>query len=227
MAEQPIDSPEAADDPVADDPAERIRAAAVVLRALAQDGIAYAQNDYDLDRYGKIGDVATDLLAALSGRSAASLRLQIGEDVGYATPKVDVRGVIFDADEQVLLMRERSDGRWSPPGGWADPMDTPAQAVVREIREETGYPAEVVGLVGCWDRDAQGHQPALPYAVFKLFFLCRATGEPAEPDALETLDVGWFGLDALPELSTGRVLAEQLRLCLDRHRDPSLPTSFD
>jgi ADP-ribose pyrophosphatase YjhB (NUDIX family) len=211
----------------ADSAADRIRAAAVVLQALAQDGIAYAQNDYDLDRYAKIGAVAVDVLSALAGVSPAALRLQIGEDVGYATPKVDVRGVLFDADERVLLMRERSDGRWSPPGGWADPMDTPSLAVVREIREESGYPAEVVSLVGCWDRDAQGHQPPLPYAVFKLFFLCRVTGEPAEPDALETLDVGWFSLDALPGLSAGRVLERQLRVCLDHHRDPSLPTSLD
>ena len=100
-------------------------------------------------------------------------------------------------------MRERSDGRWSLPGGWADPLDTPSRAVEREIVEETGYGATAVKLVGCWDRDTQGHLPPLPFSIYKLFFLCAATGEVRPPDALETLEVGWFGLDELPDLSHG------------------------
>jgi ADP-ribose pyrophosphatase YjhB (NUDIX family) len=163
----------------------------------------------------------------LSGRTADELRLELDRDSGYATPKVDVRGAIFDADERVLLMRERMDGLWSLPGGWADPLDTPSGSVVREVREETGHLAEVVKLVGCWDRDTQGHLPALPVAVFKLFFLCRSAGEPGTPDELETLDVGWFGLDELPPLSLGRVNRRELDRCLAHHRDPSLPTELD
>ena len=92
-------------------------------------------------------------------------------------------------------MQERSDGLWSLPGGWADPLDAPSEAVMREIREETGYGAEAVKLAACWDRDRQGHLPPLPVHAYKLFFICRATGVVEPPDALETLDVGWFDLD--------------------------------
>lgn len=207
--------------------AEAVLSAALKVAALAQDGLAFSRDDYDRDRYRQLTDVAAELMSVVSGRDAVELRLELGRDEGYKTPKVDVRGALVDADERFLLMRERSDGRWSLPGGWADPGDTPRQAVVREIREETGYGAEVVKLVGCWDRDAQGLLPRLPVSIYKLFFLCRATGEVAEPDALETLDVAWFGLHELPELSAGRVSRPQLERVLAHSRDLGLPTELD
>ncbi len=213
--------------PEVPDPAQAVRRAAITVAALAQDGLTFATDPYDVDRYHQLADLAGDLLAAVTGRDAAELRLELGRDEGYRTPKVDVRGALVDADERVLLMREKSDGRWSLPGGWADPGDTPRAAAVREVREETGYGAEVVKLVAVWDRDAQGMTPALPVAVYKMFFLCRATGEVAEPEELETLDVGWFGLHELPELSTGRVNRHQLERVIAHHRDPALATEVD
>jgi len=207
--------------------ADEVRRIAVKLAALAQAGLTYGQVSYDLDRYRQITDLASRLLAAVSERSAEELTLELGRDVGYTTPKVDVRGVLFDSDERVLLMRERIDGHWSAPGGWADPGDAPSVAAIREVREETGYPAEAVKLIGCWDRDLQGHLPRMHVSIYKLFFLCRQVGEPAPPDALETLEIGWFGLDELPPLSAGRINEWQLRRALAHHRDPSLPTEFD
>jgi ADP-ribose pyrophosphatase YjhB (NUDIX family) len=121
----------------------------------------------------------------------------------------------------VLLMREKADGRWSLPGGWADPGDTPSAAVTREVLEETGYHSSAVKLIACWDRERQGHLPPLPVHVYKLFFLCRRDGAVQPPAALETLEVGWFGLDALPPLSLGRVNRRQLGRALAHHRDPS------
>ena len=208
----------------AGDAARRI---AIKLAALAQDGLAYAASGYDVDRYQQIGRLAAELLAVLSGRPADELAVELGRDSGYATPKIDVRGVIFDSQERVLLMREKADGQWSLPGGWADPGDSPSGAVTREILEETGYHSSVVKLIACWDRDLQGNPPPLPVHVYKLFFLCRRAGGVQPPAALETLDVGWFGLDALPPLSLGRVNYRQLERALAHHRDPSLPSEFD
>lgn len=204
-----------------------MRRIGIKLSALAQDGLAYAADDYDQDRYRQLSQLAADLLAALSGRPADELAVELGRDSGYATPKVDVRGAVFDERERVLLMRERSDGRWSLPGGWADPGEAPSVAVTREILEETGYHSSAVKLMACWDRDVQGNSPPLPVHVYKLFFLCRRAGTVQSPAALETLDVGWFGLDALPPLSVGRVNRRQLERALAHHRDPSLPSEFD
>ncbi len=212
---------------MADTAADAVRRIGMKLAALGQTGLAFGNSDYDLDRYRQVSALAAELLAVASGYPAAELAAELGRDFGYVTPKVDVRGAIFDDHERVLLMREKTDGRWSLPGGWADPGDTPSAAVTREIREETGYHSSAVKLIGCWDRDTQGHVPPLPVAVFKLFFLCRPDGAVQPPSPLETLEVGWFGLDELPPLSLGRVNRREIERALAHHRDPSLATEFD
>lgn len=204
-----------------------MRRIAIKLSALAQGGLTYGADAYDLDRYQQIRRMATELLAALSDRSADEFAIELGRDSGYATPKVDVRGAIFDDAGRVLLMRERTDARWSLPGGWADPGDSPSSAVTREILEETGYHSSVVKLIACWDREIQRNPPPLPVHVYKLFFLCHPDGTRQPPAALETLDVGWFAMDELPALSLGRVNHRQLERALAHHLDPSLPTEFD
>ena len=212
---------------MADTAADVVRRIGIKLAALAQDGLTFADDDYDVDRYRQVSQLAAELLGVISGRPAAELAVEMGRDSGYATPKGDVRGAIVDDREQVLLMREKTDGRWSLPGGWADPGDSPSAAAYREVLEETGYHSSVVKLIACWDRDLQGHLPRLPVHVYKLFFLCRRDGAVQPPSTLETLDVGWFGMDELPPLSLGRVNHRQLERALAHHRDPSLPTEFD
>jgi ADP-ribose pyrophosphatase YjhB (NUDIX family) len=212
---------------VADTAADAVRRIGIRLSALAQDGLTFGDSDYDLDRYRQTGQLAAELLAVISARPTADLAIELGRDSGYATPKVDVRGAIFDDREQVLLMREKTDGRWSLPGGWADPGDAPSAAVTREILEETGYHSSAVKLIACWDRDLQGNPPPLPVHVYKLFFLCRRDGAVQPPSTLETLEVGWFGMGQLPPLSVGRVNHHQLERALAHHRDPSLPAEFD
>ena len=123
-------------------------------------------------------------------------------------------------------MQEETDGRWSLPGGWA-PGEAPSAAVTREILEETGYETATVKLIACWDRDLQHNPPPLPVHVYKLFFLCRRDGAVQPASALETLDIGWFDVHALPPLSLGRVNQRQLERALEHHRDPSLPSEFD
>jgi ADP-ribose pyrophosphatase YjhB (NUDIX family) len=212
---------------VATTTADEVRRIAIKLSALAQDGLTFAGNPYDVDRYRQVSRLATDLLAALSGRPAGELATELGHDSGYATPKIDVRGAIFDGQQRVLLMQEKTDERWSLPGGWADPGDSPASAVTREILEETGYHSSAVKLIACWDREIQQNPPPLPVHVYKLFFLCRPDGTRQPPAALETLDVGWFAMDGLPPLSLGRVNHRQLERALAHHLDPALPTEFD
>jgi ADP-ribose pyrophosphatase YjhB (NUDIX family) len=212
---------------VATTAADAVRRIGIKLSALAQDGLTYGADQYDLDRYRQLSRLAVELFSVLSGQPAAELAIELGRDSGYATPKIEVRGAIFDDDDRVLLMREKIDGRWSLPGGWADPGDAPSVAVTREILEETGYHSSAVKLIACWDREVQGNPPPLPVHVYKLFFLCRRDGAVQPPAALETLEVGWFGLGALPPLSLGRVNHRQLERALAHQRDPSLPTEFD
>ena len=145
-------------------------------------------------------------------------------EVGYATPKVDVRGAIF-RDDTILLVKERADGCWTLPGGWADVGESPSEVVVKEVYEESGYQARAIKLLAVYDRDKQGHPP-LPFYVYKLFFKCELIGG-SPSSSIETEEVGFFPEDALPELSLGRVTPAQITRLFQHYRQPDLPTDFD
>ena len=168
--------------------------------------------------------VAEDILASLSDMDTALIRHLLRGEQGYATPKVDVRGAVFH-ENRVLLVREHSDGLWTLPGGWADVGESPAEAVVREIREESGFETQVCKLVALYDRNKHAHPPML-FHVYKAFFLCDLVGGSASP-SLETSEVAFFGRDELPQLSTTRVTLPQIARLFAHHANRALPTEFD
>lgn len=196
------------------------------LQAISQTGLHFCTNPYDRERYEQVSKIASEMLVSHSTLSEQEVIELTASEFGYATPKVDVRGVVFQAD-RILLVREVSDrGRWTLPGGWADVNETPSQAVVREIVEESGFETRVVKLLAVYDREKQGHMPPFPCHVYKLFFLCEITGGAARPNT-EASEIEFFHQDELPELSVSRVTEEQLRRFFKTCKDLSLPTEFD
>ncbi len=148
-------------------------------------------------------------------------------ETGYATPKVDVRGAVFDDGDRLLLVRERSDGKWTLPGGWADVGVSPADNVLREIFEEAGFRARATRLLAVYDKLRHDHPPSL-HAVYKMFFLCEIIGgEAAVGGTTETDGVAFYAQDQMPPLSTERVTAAQIDRLFEHHRQPELPTDFD
>ncbi|MFF3326838.1 NUDIX domain-containing protein [Streptomyces sp. NPDC002889] len=114
-----------------------------------------------------------------------------------------VSAVVFDDAGQVLLGRRADTGKWSVIGGIPEPGEEPATTAEREVYEETAVRcvAERVVLV-----------QALPEPVvypngdecqfMDITFRCRAVGGVAGVNDDESLEVGWFPVDALPELTT-------------------------
>lgn len=194
------------------------------VQAIAQNGLAFTPDPFDRERYTELTELVAQLLAWHLELPAGETRALWDGERGYATPKVDVRGGIFQ-EERVLLVRERSDGRWTLPGGWVDVNDAPAAAVEREIREESGYRARAVKLAAVLDKNRHPHPPGIHH-IFKLFFVCELTGGSAATSA-ETDGVDFFPLSALPELSLGRVLPAQIERLYQHWRQPALPTDFD
>ncbi len=194
------------------------------VQAIAQNGLAFTQDPFDRERYTQLTELVAMLLAAELQIPVSEARAFWAGERGYATPKVDVRGGVFRGDS-VLLVRERSDGRWTLPGGWVDVNDSPSEAVAREILEESGYQARAVKLAALVDKNRHAHPPGV-YHIYKLFFVCQLTGG-APSASNETDAVEFFPVNALPELSTGRVLAPQIERLYQHHLDPSLPTDFD
>ncbi len=201
------------------------------LRAIAQTGLAYSQDGYDLERFEEVGAIARRMLAAVAGTPPGRLDDIYLPERGYPTPKVDVRAGVFQEGEhgrptRVLLVREASDGRWSLPGGWADEHDSPRQSIEREVREESGYEVRAVKLAAIKDRSLHPYRPRRLERIYKLFFVCEITGGAPAP-SLETTAAGFFAVDALPELSPGRTLPADIDLLQQHDRERTLPVHFD
>ncbi len=195
------------------------------LQAHAQSGLAYSPNPFDRERFEQIRAVAEEMAALGSGAPLTQIRDSFNAQAGYATPKIDVRGALFQGD-RVLLVRERSDGGFTLPGGYADVFDSPKEAVEREMREESGFEVRAVKLAALYDRERQGHTPPHLYRLYKAFFICELVGGEAK-ESSETCDAGFFELSALPPLSLGRTTARELERMLAHQRDRSLPADFD
>jgi ADP-ribose pyrophosphatase YjhB (NUDIX family) len=197
------------------------------LRAIAANGLHFTTDDFDRERYQKAADLALRLAALAAGREPGAIATLYGADDGYVTPKLDVRMALF-RDDRVLLVRERSDGRWALPGGWMDVGDTPSDAAVRETLEEAGVRARTRRLVGVFDRRADPAAPPSLFHIIKLVFLGELRDADAEPrSGSETTDAAFHAVAALPDLSLGRTLPSHIEHALRIHRDPTLPPHFD
>jgi ADP-ribose pyrophosphatase YjhB (NUDIX family) len=194
------------------------------IQAISQSGLTFADNDYDRKRYATLHALAEEIFAAQTGADAARVSEWFAVQPGYVTPKVDVRGACF-RNGQILLVREKADGKWCLPGGWADVEDVPSQAAEREVLEEAGFTCAARKVVGVFDAN-RGGEPFSAYHAFKIIFLCEIIGGAPPPDH-EILEVGFFAREALPPLSSNRTSAHQLEECF-RHLDqPDRATAFD
>jgi ADP-ribose pyrophosphatase YjhB (NUDIX family) len=200
-------------------------AAAQRLRAIAQTGLTYTKDRFDLERYEELTAMSHEMLAALLERTPASIAEAFALDEGYPTPKIDVRTAVF-SEGRVLLVKEWLDGLWTLPGGWADEHDAPRAAAEREVLEESGYVVQATRLISVRDRRLRGYRPPQVRSIYKLIFLGELQGGEARISS-ETTAVDFFPPDALPPLSLGRTLPEDVHEALAHLRDPGLPTIFD
>lgn len=194
------------------------------LRVVAQYGLTYSKDPYDLERFREVLAITEELAARISGDSAAKVSEALRLECGPPSPKLDVRAAVFEG-ERILLVREASDGLWTLPGGWVDLGDSPSAAAAREVHEESGLLCEPRKLIALLDRNKHPHGPLL-YHTYKLFFLCERVGGELST-SLETTAADFFPLESLPPLSITRVLPEQITMAFRHRADPSLPTEFD
>ena len=195
------------------------------LQAIAQSGLTYCQDKFDIHRYEEVRDIAAEMMMAGAALpSAAPIQDLFAQQSGYATPKIDVRVAAFH-EGRLLLVRELEDGCWTLPGGWADVGEPPSIAAAREVREESGYEVHISKLAAIFDRELHGHPP-YAFHSYKVFFLAEVLGGAAQ-DSHETADARFFAEDQLPPLSLVRVVPSQIALMFEHLRHPELPTAFD
>lgn len=199
------------------------------LQAIAQAGLTYAANSYDLERYEEIRRISAKLLQELTDEPFEKILRVFASETGYQTPKVDVRGVVFRHGDEILMVQEKIDGnKWTLPGGWADVGYTPFEVAVKEVEEETGLVVKPVRLLGIFDKRKHRHPPQ-PWYVYKIFIQCECAGGNLVEDTSETAGARWFNQSDLSgiELSTDRITAVQLESMFDFAKNPDLPALCD
>ncbi len=194
------------------------------LEAIARSGVTYTENPFDRGRFEAVREIAAELAAAVTDESPPTLLRRFADEYGYATPKIDMRGVVLDAG-RVLLVREVGDERWTLPGGWADVGESPRQAIEKEILEEAGVTAGAVRVLAVYDRDFRGRSQ-WPAHAYKLYVLCEPVRGAPTGDDLETDAADYFDPGDLPPLSF-KTPPEHLASVLAIAADPALGAALD
>ncbi|MFX3616922.1 MAG: NUDIX hydrolase N-terminal domain-containing protein [Sporolactobacillus sp.] len=196
---------------------------AMELQAIAQAGLTYSKDRFDLERFARIREISAAILSLKSGFSAEHVQDIFCNETGYQTPKIDTRAAIFKADK-ILLVKERT-GTWSLPGGWVDVDQSVKSNVVKEVKEESGLDVVPLRLLAVQDRNAH-NLPIYAYGVCKIFVQCEGIGGSFEPN-IETVENRYFASDELPPLSEEKNNREQIQLCFTASRDKDWQVPFD
>jgi len=198
------------------------------LQSIAQTGLAYGEPSlYDRERYEQVRRIAAEMVAP--NGDVDRFEAVFAAEAGHATPKIDVRGAVF-RDGEILLVLERvkkSAGTWTLPGGWADVGESPSEAVVREVREESGYETRAVKLLALYDRNRHPHPPN-PWHIWKACFLCELLDDTQYELDDEIAEARFFARHQLPELDLARITPDSYIDRFYAHREyPEWPTDFD
>ncbi|WP_372647884.1 NUDIX hydrolase [Draconibacterium sp.] len=180
------------------------------LHALAEIGLEYNTIAYDIERYQEIRDICLEMLEKITRIPVSEIIPVIEERNGYRTPKVDVRAIVFNENDKILLVQEKADKLWALPGGWTDIAFSPGEVAEKECMEEAGLKVKATRLLAIMDKQKQGMPPAFEY-VYKIFMLCKKEGDSISVGP-ETCDVGWFNENKLPPLSLPRNNEAQIRM---------------
>ena len=197
---------------------------AAELQSLAQAGLYYSVDKFDIERFQRIREISAEMIALKSELSFEKVTNLFCCEIGYQTPKVDTRAAIFE-DEKILLVRENN-GKWALPGGWCDVNKSPAENIVKEVKEEAGLDVVVNKLIAVQDRDKH-NLPQYIYGVVKIFYLCTSKGGTFKEN-IETLESKYFSENELPSMMANeKCTSEQVKLCFEANRAEFWETQFD
>jgi ADP-ribose pyrophosphatase YjhB (NUDIX family) len=195
------------------------------IRAVAQIGLVYSSNEYDIGRYNELLEISNFMTSVITDVDISKISKYFKIETDYVTPKVDVRAVIFNEQSEILLVKEKADSKWSLPGGWADIGYSPTEVAIKEVLEETGLKALPIRLLAVLDKKCHQYPPALHYA-YKLFILCEVQAGNLRT-AFDILDIGYFKQNDIPPLSEERVIKEHIDLMFEYKDNPHKETIID
>lgn len=169
------------------------------LQAIGTLGLQYVKSDYDKERYEKILSASRRIVGILDGKTVISTNDEYHDISGHFSPFLGVDAAVFRKG-QILLIKRNDNGLWATPGGMVEVGETLSQAVLRELKEETGLNGKVSGLLGIFDSRIWKSQ--LKSQLYHVIFNVKVTrGKPVNSN--ETTDCAFFSVDNLPILSPG------------------------
>ncbi len=197
---------------------------AIEIQSLAQAGLAYTNNVYDIERYERLREISAEIISEKSDLSLEKTKDLFCNETGYQTPKIDTRAAIFK-DDKILLVHENN-GTWSLPGGWCDVLESVKSNTVKEVREETGLDAVAKKIIAVQDRNKH-NKPIYAYGVCKIFVLCDVISGKFEKN-IETTEIKYFSLEDLPDnLAEEKTNKEQIEMCFKAFKDANWQVQFD
>lgn len=197
---------------------------AIRIQSIAQAGLQYGEDKFDLERYEELREIAAEMMAAKTDIPTEKIYDLFCNETGYQTPKVDTRAAIF-VNGEILLVHENN-GTWSLPGGWCDVDQSVASNTEKEVREETGLivDSEKIIAVQDWRRHNVRNYA---YGVIKIFVLCKYLGGEFKKN-METTEIGYFNRENIPQnLAVEKTSYEQIMMCFDAYENSDLLTLFD
>jgi ADP-ribose pyrophosphatase YjhB (NUDIX family) len=195
------------------------------IKAISDIRLLYSVNEYEKERYLELQEISFRLLNTITGRAIDDLKEHFLLTSEYPTAKVDIRGILLSPDKKILLVKESADKKWSLPGGWADVGLSPKEVVVTEFKEETGLDVVPRKLLAVFDKKHHRHPPQ-PFYVYKIAIYCEAISTVIQK-GFDVLDVQYFAIDSLPELSEDRILKSQVELLYNKIITADFETYFD
>ncbi|EEV24608.1 MutT protein [Actinobacillus minor 202] len=196
---------------------------AIEIQSIAQNGLAYSKNVYDLERYEQLRNISAEMLSYKTNIPVETVKDLFCNEVGYQTPKIDTRAAIFK-ENKILLVQEL-DGRWSLPGGWCDVLETISSNTIKEVREEAGVEVNPQFLIALHDQHKRNYPP-FAHRVLKVFVMCELLGGEFKANS-ETIGSAYFGLDELPKLAEEKNSTEQVSLCFEAYESAFWQPQFD
>lgn len=197
---------------------------AMEIQSLAQAGLAYTNNAYDIERYERLREISAQMIEEKSNINLDKVKDLFCNETGYQTPKIDTRAVIFK-DNRILLTHENN-GTWSLPGGWCDVLETIKSNTIKEVKEETGLDVKATKIIALQDRNKH-NKPVYAYGICKAFVLCDIIGGQFVKN-IETTEIGYFSLYEIPEnLAEEKTNREQIEMCFQAINDKNWQVQFD
>lgn len=197
---------------------------AMEIQSIAQAGLAYTNNAYDIERYERLREISAQMIEEKSNINLDKVKDLFCNETGYQTPKIDTRAVIFK-DNRILLTHENN-GTWSLPGGWCDVLETIKSNTIKEVKEETGLDVKATKIIALQDRNKH-NKPVYAYGICKAFVLCDIIGGQFEKN-IETTEIGYFSLDEIPDnLAEEKTNKKQIKMCFQAINDKNWQVQFD